>query len=446
MINQGLVWQDKVSMCTRWSRENREKRRQLPKAVAVVTPKAVAVVIGNAKYDGNYTTLPSCHKDAEEMAAALQSGQFPGRATTKHLDSTREEIFCAIDWLGQAVQNGATFTWFHFSGHGVWDLDRLHIVPSDSKRKEDNIPVDSIAEALQKHVSRECFHVITLDCCQIPIVCHTTTSSSSSSCSRGGCKHGGYALLARRKLNHLSLSPPGHEIFIFHACEKHCAVFESSPFSGALARWLQEKNLTIGRLASKVTTEVLKETGHEQRPNCQHTIPRNPDYIVTGKGPLTQKNEILCQTVQKALEKIADLINPSQSLQQACSCFLIVCDGIIGCGKTTFLDKISTCPNWPRDIVEIFREPVARSCTKSWWRLLVEFYNALNTSGSVEAVIRLEDTIWDHHRAIATNRKKHAITERCCASAVHVFCAILLENGILPECSTAAESFPWVEK
>lgn len=56
-----------------------------------------------------------------------------------------------------------------------------------------------------------------------------------------------------------------------------------------------------------------------------------------------------------------------------------------------------------------------------------------STEFSFDPILKLEETIWEHHRSIATTRSAHAITERCCSSAVQVFCAALHEQGNLPD-------------
>ena len=113
---------------------------------------------------------------------------------------------------------------------------------------------------------------------------------------------------------------------------------------------------------------------------------------------------------------------------------LIVCDGNIGCGKTTFLNEIGSSQHLPED-VQIFREPVAKHAQDSWWSLLEKFYHDLKKGPphATTAVIDLENAIWAHHSKIATQRKSHAITERCCDSSVRVFCKTLRETGTLPE-------------
>lgn len=112
--------------------------------------------------------------------------------------------------------------------------------------------------------------------------------------------------------------------------------------------------------------------------------------------------------------------------------FLIVCDGNIGCGKTTFLDEIGNSQHLPSD-VQIFREPVAKNVAHSWWSLLEKFYKDMKHGKGPAAVIELENAIWAHHRKIATQRESHVITERCCDSSAWVFCKALQKKGILPE-------------
>ena len=111
---------------------------------------------------------------------------------------------------------------------------------------------------------------------------------------------------------------------------------------------------------------------------------------------------------------------------------LIVCDGNIGCGKTTFLNEIGNSQHLPKD-VQIFREPVAQHAQDSWWSLLERFYHDMKNGQGTRAAIELENAIWAHHSKIATERKQHAITERCCESLVWVFCKTLQKTGTLPE-------------
>ena len=53
---------------------------------------------------------------------------------------------------------------------------------------------------------------------------------------------------------------------------------------------------------------------------------------------------------------------------------LIVCDGTIACGKTSFLDQIEKI--LPQG-VRVKREPVDPDCENSWWNPLAKFYLAV---------------------------------------------------------------------
>jgi hypothetical protein len=244
----------------------------------------------------------------------------------------------------------------------------------------------------------------------------------------------------------LSQSASGHEIFIFHACEKHCAVLDgenpkrSNPFSGTLARLLKEEDLTLSYVVSQVTSTVEKETTDGQRPTVHHTSPiGGNNRVITAKT----RDKSTSASFEEKLKKLSEdfLLRIQQLQPRQMNHFLIVCDGIIGCGKTTFLDELSrSMPLGPPE-VQIFREPVAEDADNTWWPLLEDFYDHLHKPGSTEfsfdPVLKLEETIWEHHRSIATTRSAHAITERCCSSAVQVFCAALHEQGNLPDSANA---------
>ena len=135
---------------------------------------------------------------------------------------------------------------------------------------------------------------------------------------------------------------------------------------------------------------------------------------------LDDKDMVAC--LKSYVEQYTDLRKPRH--------FLIVCDGNIGCGKTTFLDEIDNSSD-----VRIFREPVAQNAPRSWWSLLEKFYEEMKNGHGPDgptAVSELENTTWAHHSKITTQRESHAITERCCDSSVRVFCKALKENGTLP--------------
>lgn len=259
---------------------------------------AVAAVIGIRHYD-RHKPLPSCHKDAEEISKGLRSGQFPGEATEVYYDADRTTILQAINRLSEAVRSGARFTWFHFSGHGIWYQDDLHLVPSDSRYFEANVPFSSILESLSKHETQGCLHIITLDCCQT-LRDHTDVSSSTSCRGKMGGKRGELW----KRIYSFSPSASRHEVVVFFACEKCCAVPDredptrSNPFSENVAKQLHLPNCKLGYFIGEVTQTVTQETNKCQVPTLCHLGPgpKSSDRIIT---TATQADEVCINIEQK---------------------------------------------------------------------------------------------------------------------------------------------------
>eukprot|EP00435_Cladocopium_sp_Y103_P069416 s24_g33.t1 len=403
---------------------------------------AVAAVIGIRHYE-SHKPLPSCHKDAEVIATGLRSGQFPGEATWVYYDATRVTILQAINRLSEAVRSGARFTWFHYSGHGIWYQDDLHFVPSNSRYFEANVPFSSILESLTKHETQGCLHIMTLDCCQT-LPERENVHNNSSSCDRGG----GSRDKLFKKLYNFSQSASGHEVVVFCAGEKLCAVKDredptrSNPFSGHIAHFLHQKNCKLYDFIKKVNGLVQQETKSDQKPTVYHLSPESYDRIVTAA---TEADEIWCcdQIMQDLQRKgragqmhlALDYISRRLSSPRDSDRCLVVCDGTIGCGKTSFLNGLCRSQHWGQ--IRICREPVPKSAKKSWWPKLTKFYQAMSTTGlrqsPHEAVMELANAILEHHHDIATNRSTHIITERSFSSSVRVFCKALHDKGILPK-------------
>eukprot|EP00435_Cladocopium_sp_Y103_P068086 s24_g31.t1 len=391
---------------------------------------AVAVVIGNRHY-ARHPALHSCHKDAEDISEGLRFGQFPGEATEVHYDADRNTIHQAINRLSEAVRRGAHSTWFHFSGHGVCQDDDLHLVSSDSCY----VPVSFILESLSKHETQGCFHMITLDCCQT-LPDHKDVPGYSTSSCRG--KMGGKKGELWKRIYPFSPSARGHELVVFFACEKCCAVpdREDSPFSKNVAKQLHLPNCQLGYFTAEVRSTVYEETDGLQQPAVCHlgASPTSPFRIITAVTPADE----VCINIEDKIQKLKakGLLGPAlltlDNTPRENDPFLLVFDGNIGCGKSTLLANLSMSLRMAG--MKICPEPVPEHETKTWWHLLDRFYYAIRTGQSIdEAVIELENAIWQHHCDIATNRSAPTITERGCASAVLVFCKALLEDGILSD-------------
>ena len=176
----------------------------------------------------------------------------------------------------------------------------------------------------------------------------------------------------------------------------------------------------------------------EQKANTSHTGPAHCNDMIVGKALAARTRPFLEKLLGQDHDE-KDMVASLKSFVEHYTAnhgkprhFLIVCDGNIGCGKTTFLNEIGNSQDLPSD-VQIFREPVAKNVANSWWSLLEKFHLDMQVGKGPAAVIELENAIWKHHRNIATQRESHVITERSCDSTVLVFCKALQRVGILPE-------------
>ena len=144
-------------------REHAEHFESLPKMRPELCQftKCTALIIGNNEYCGvTHGKLVNCENDAERVAKALRAGQFPDAQARKNLN--REDMF---SWVESLSGSESDFTWFHFSGHGVLYKNEVYLVPVDSKRDEDNIPLEKLLKIVRE-IAKDGLHIFTLDMCQ----------------------------------------------------------------------------------------------------------------------------------------------------------------------------------------------------------------------------------------------------------------------------------------
>ncbi|CAE6969520.1 unnamed protein product [Symbiodinium sp. CCMP2456] len=112
---------------------------------------------------------------------------------------------------------------------------------------------------------------------------------------------------------------------------------------------------------------------------------------------------------------------------------LIVLDGLIGCGKTTFLRFLQKNGS---EGVEFVAEPVDRNEPDTWWTDLEALYRVMaagTPEQKIAATFKMEYKAWEHHFRVAAQRQMHTFTERGLGSTVQVFCKVCTEDGLLTE-------------
>ncbi|CAE7949216.1 unnamed protein product [Symbiodinium sp. KB8] len=408
--------------------------------------KCKAVVVGNNDYrHAPHGKLDNCIPDAVRVATALKAGQFPDAKPLENLD--RASMFRAVESLSES-----DFTWFHFSGHGVLYEGEVYLVPVDSERNEDNIRLKSVLERVRK-IERDGLHIFTLDMCQLP---SSQRGPMTMEAIERVLELEPTSFNTRGRLSQILGVPErgrykfSHEIWVYTAGETGFAVADNGYFSTAIARFAE-----------------LLDLGPEYR--VEH--PRKYRYIITKRSEVSlqrgQAEHELAGLAAIEDERFYELRRavemeaarrcnqpgdycgigwtPPWSLLQAglsedegskvtrAKQCLIILDGLIGCGKTTFLRKLQENHS---ENIRFVTEPVGKHEPDTWWSDLHDLYRVMragNQEEKIAATFKLECKVWQHHFRVATERQTHTFTERGLGSTARVFCKVCTEDGLLTE-------------
>mmetsp|Transcript_64281 Transcript_64281/g.153312 ORF Transcript_64281/g.153312 Transcript_64281/m.153312 type:complete len:554 (+) Transcript_64281:284-1945(+) len=379
--------------------------------------------------------------------------------------------------------------WIHYSGHGALADNDLHLIPVDSEDELDSFRLtwvlDKVAPAITSPSSPGCVFIFTLDCCQDEPrrgseqpgdngsqagQCEPSEQEEEHSCTNSPFLQAMKSIMEERGLNSRTSKLAGahhfhhakawgttnrgprlithyfsnrgtslaenHEFIFVFAGEEGKSIKDRGLLTRAFIRHLNtDTERGIMDVVADVTREVKKKSFGTQSPEVADQWLKN-NYVITGRNRLLDQDESknLEWLRRKSDQEFEKLVEEERSRRLNSRSLLICCEGLIACGKSTFLERLQQC--CPAS-VEVRREPVGRTAEGSWWEALDKFYEALNDASDHEFKRRheasraLEEKIWEWHYTTATSRKKHVIAERGLISAVRVFCKMLCDSGNL---------------
>ncbi len=219
---------------------------------AAQAEKRVALVIGNAAYDGD-ARLINPVGDAQQVAAALRALKFEVfTPTLDHAifqDLDRESLLKAFIDFGKLAKT-ADVMFVYYSGHGMrGPKGDNYLVPVKSTiTTDDHIKLRAVAlnDVLQEIGSDERqLRIVVLDACR---------NNPFGDRVRGDGTKG------------LSLPDSQAGTLLAFATGEGKTALDNSPYAKALAKHLTQSGLDIKEVFDQVAMDVYKATGQAQRP------------------------------------------------------------------------------------------------------------------------------------------------------------------------------------
>ena len=246
--------------------------------ISAADDRRVALVIGNGAYD-HLNKLANPPRDATLMADKLRSVGF--------------EVDLAINddqWsLKQRVRSfarrarGASAALFYYAGHGIQAEGSNFLLPVDAKLRQvadlhtQSLPMSSVSDALDFADAK--ISLIILDACRNNPL---TRSLVLSNGTRSVKLTRGLASMRRASGRLVAYATAPGQVAYEGSNSKN------SPFTQAVADWIEEPGLEIEHMFFRVREQVIEATKGKQVPWIEHAIlgdfyfqPISPDVAPT---------------------------------------------------------------------------------------------------------------------------------------------------------------------
>jgi hypothetical protein len=251
----------------------------------------VALVIGNSDY--GFKPLDNPANDADDVAAALRRLQFD---VMQRKELTEAKFDTALDEFENKAKD-ADVALFFFSGHGVRINKSGYLVPIGFEPSGEGSALRrliGIQETVERIEKAARVSVFVLDACR--------DSPLPEQLRRGGKSRG---LGAEKGLP--LLSELGSNTFVVYATVPGETASDgtgrNSPFTAALLKHLETPGLEIQAMFTRVTADVLQETGRKQQPErvsrLQTELMLLPSFTGTASeaAPLAKANTVASQSI-----------------------------------------------------------------------------------------------------------------------------------------------------
>ena len=221
----------------------------------------VALVVGNGAYS-EITKLDNPPRDANLIASKLRLLDFD---VLEIIDADRIEMEQALREFGRRATDADAAVFF-YAGHGIQDSGRNYLLPVSAELEHrgdlryETLELSKVMEELELAAAR--VSVVILDACRdnpLKDTIDETSATRSLEPSQGlATVRGATGTLIAYA------TAPGKVAYD--------GVGNNSPFSAALAEWIDEPGLEIGLMFRRVRQEVVEATNKSQVPWVEEAI------------------------------------------------------------------------------------------------------------------------------------------------------------------------------
>lgn len=221
---------------------------------SIASAKRVALVIGNSAYE-HVAELRNPRNDAEAIAASLS---VLGFEVVKGIDLDRSALEAAVRKFAVSSR-GAELTLLYYAGHGLQVGGKNYLVPIDADLADEadldfqTVSMDAVLRSMERERRT---NLIILDACRDnPLAKNLARSMGTRSASVGR----GLAPLETGVGTLISFATqPGNVALDGDGI--------NSPFTDALLRHINTRNLDIALMMRRVRRDVMDATGGKQVP------------------------------------------------------------------------------------------------------------------------------------------------------------------------------------
>ena len=224
---------------------------------------AAAIVIGTDAYeDSVLTDLEHCVRDADLVESTLLEGGFCSRESLISLrNPSREVMFDTLDCAAKKTHTAACSSFvllLYYAGHCYEDSGMIFMCPSSSKRREDDILVESFVQRLSTQTRLVCFFAS----CRTKLEFLTEEPVMRPSLAFPAHWH----TRATARLRDVVGGVGRCRMFMLFGCHPGKDLPDDGLFTKILVKHMWQKNLDVHDLAKAVIQEVRLATQDQQWP------------------------------------------------------------------------------------------------------------------------------------------------------------------------------------